>query len=201
MFIYELTHAQIWTEYSSFYPAVGLQIGSSGLGLQGAYPLSPEFNFRAGGNFVPSVKLKHNNQFFELKRSNAELFFDWQPLYGGESWISRKWILSVGASYFFYNKAVVYVGSENSDEQPIDYTVEWSQFRPYVGTGLNGIRIAYHFNLAVNAGYFIPTSETKIVPYAKDPSGISHIRDRLNSFPNNILPGMQLQVGLNYIFF
>lgn len=194
-------HAQIWKEYSSFKPFVGVQLGAQGIGIEGGYPLSASFNMRLGASFFPSAKMVWDNKVFSVHRSNIVLLADWQPLYGKESWFARKWILSAGAGYYFDNSAERFIGNTKESNQPKDYEVEWSKFRPYIGTGLNGIELSQRLNLAINVGYFIPTEATRVIPYAKDPEGIPSLENRLNSFPNNLLPGLHAQIGVSYIFF
>ncbi|QNL52066.1 hypothetical protein H8S90_11095 [Olivibacter sp. SDN3] len=198
---FNCVYAQIWKEYSSFNPFVGVQLGAQGIGIEGGYPLSESFNARLTANFFPSSKMAWDNKVFSLHRSNIVLLADWQPLYGRESWIARKWIVSAGAGYYFDNKLERFLGSSKEPNQLKDYDVEWSQFRPYIGTGLNGIKLSQRFNFAVNVGYFIPTEATKVVLHEKDPEGLPSLEDKLNSFPNNAVPGLNIQVGISYIFF
>jgi len=193
--------AQIWKEYSSFYPAVGVQLGTRGLGIEASYPISDAFNVRLGGNIVPSVKAKLGSKVFEMHRSDVSLFADWQPLFGKASWIARKWIVSIGAGYFFENEYERYLGSSKESNQPKDYGVEWSKFRPYIGMGLNGIKISQRINFAVNVGYYIPTSSIALKVYEMDPIDIPEKLDKLNSFPYDVIPGVNVQVGFSYIFF
>jgi len=193
--------AQIWKEYSSFYPAVGIQLGARGIGIEGSYPLAEAFNVRLGASFIPSTKMAFKNRVFAIHRSDVTLLADWQPLYGRSSWIARKWIVSAGAGYFFENKFIRYSGGSKVSNQPKEYEVEWSKFRPYVGVGLNGIELSQRLNLAVNVGYYIPTSSRSLDIYEKDPNGVAHLEDRMDSFPYNILPGLNAQVGISYIFF
>lgn len=193
--------AQIWEEYSSFYPSVGIQLGTRGVGVEGSYPISESFNVRLGADIFPSVKTKYGKRVFAISRSDVSLFADWQPLFGKRSWIARKWIVSVGAGYFFENKFERYVGTTKMANQPKDYDVEWSKFRPYIGTGLNGIRLSQRLNLAINVGYYIPTSPTEIKIYEMDPIKIPSLKDDLDSFPYSMAPGVNVQVGISYIFF
>jgi len=193
--------AQIWEEYSSFYPSIGVQLGTRGLGIEGSYPLTDAFNVRLGTSVFPSMKLKYGKKVFAINRSDVTVFADWQPLLGKRSWIARKWIVTLGASYFFENKFERYVGTKIQANQLKDYDVEWSKFRPYIGTGLNGIRLSQRLNLALNVGYYIPTSPTEITIYEKDPIEIPKLKDELDSFPYNVAPGINVQVGISYIFF
>jgi len=194
-------HAQIWEEYSSFHQGVGLQLGSSGIGIQGSYPLSEAFGIRAGANWMPSPTWNVRNKVFKVKRSNVEVMLDWQPLLGGESWWARKWIVSAGAGYFFDNKFIRYVGHTKVPDPVVDYEVEYSKFRPYIGTGLNNIRLAYHLNLGIQVGYFIPTKKVEIIPDARDPGDLEYLHSKVTKFPYNVVPGLQGQVGISYIFF
>ncbi|MFC6099809.1 hypothetical protein [Olivibacter domesticus] len=193
--------AQIWEEYSSFYPSVGVQLGARGLGVEGSYPVLESFNVRLGASIFPSVKTKYGSRVFAINRSDVSVFADWQPLFGKRSWIARKWIVSIGAGYFFENKFERYVGTTKVADQPKDYDVEWSKFRPYIGTGLNGIRLSQRLNLSVNVGYYIPTSPTEVKIHEMDPIEIPRLLDRLDSFPYNVAPGVNAQVGISYIFF
>lgn len=193
--------AQIWEEYSSFYPSIGIHVGARGLGIEGAYPVSDAFNVRLGASIFPSSKMKVGDRVFKINRSDVTLLADWQPLFGKESWIARKWIVSLGAGYFFENKFERYVGARKEADQKKDWGAEWAKFRPYIGTGINGIRLARRLNMAVNVGYYIPLESTVIKIYEKDPVGIPKLRDDLDSFPYNMLPGVNVQVGISYIFF
>jgi len=193
--------AQIWKEYSSFYPSVGIQLGTRGIGIEGSYPVAEAFNVRLGASIFPSMKTKLGPRVFAVDRSDVSLFADWQPLYGRTSWIARKWIVSAGAGYFFENKFTHYVGASKESGQPKDYDVEWSKFRPYVGTGLNGIALGRRFNLGVHVGYYIPTSSWTFTAYDMDPTEAAEKEDKLGSFPYNIVQGLNVQVGISYIFF
>ncbi|MCL4640731.1 MULTISPECIES: hypothetical protein [Olivibacter] len=193
--------AQVWEDYSSFYPAVGIQVGTRGIGIEGAYPISDAFNIRLGASVFPSAKMKFGRRVFEINRSDVTLLADWQPLVGKDSWIARKWIVSAGLGYFFENKFERYVGSNKTSDQLTDYVVEWGKFRPYIGTGVNGLRLSQRLNMAVNVGYYIPLASTAIKIYEKDPVEIPDLRDDLDSFPYNVLPGLNVQVGISYIFF
>ncbi|MDM8176737.1 MULTISPECIES: hypothetical protein [Olivibacter] len=193
--------AQIWEEYSSFYPGVGIHVGTRGLGIEGAYPLSDAFNVRLGASIFPSSKMKLGNRVFEINRSDVTLLADWQPLIGKDSWIARKWIVSAGIGYFFENRYERYVGTRKVADQKKDYGVEWGKLRPYIGTGINGIRLSQRLNMAVNVGYYIPIESTAIKIYEKDPVDIPKLREDLDSFPYNMVPGVNVQVGISYIFF
>lgn len=193
--------AQIWEEYSSFYPSIGVQLGTRGLGIEGSYPLTEAFNVRIGASTFPSMKTDFGKKVFAINRSDVSVFADWQPLIGRRNWIARKWIVTLGASYFFENKFERYVGTSIKANQLKDYDVEWSKFRPYIGTGLNGIRLSQRLNLAMNVGYHIPMSPTEITIYEKDPIDIPKLKEELDSFPYNVAPGINVQVGISYIFF
>lgn len=194
--------AQIWEEYSSFYPSVGIQLGTRGIGIEGSYPLTEAFNVRLGASIFPSFKTKFfNDRIYQVHRSDISLFADWQPLLGKNSWIARKWIVSLGVGYFFENTVERYQGTAKISGQLKDYGIEFSQLRPYIGTGLNGIKLSHHFNLSVNMGYYIPTSSTQIKVYEVDPIELPKLLDKLDSFPYNVAPGVNVQVGISYIFF
>jgi|GEM_PF-949902 len=194
------TKAQVWKEYSSFIPNIGLQLGAQGIGVEGGYPLSNAFNVRIGAHIFPSFKARLGDRVFQLKRSSVNAFVDWQPLYGHARWFARKWIMSGGIGYFFENKWERFQGTTIESGQPKDYAITYSKLRPYVGTGLNGIRLSYRLNLAVNVGYFIPTTGSELTLYEMDPIELPALQDKLNSFPEQQLPGINVQVGISYVF-
>ncbi len=194
--------AQIMKEYSSFYPAVGLQLGTHGIGIEGAYPLSGSFGLRVAGNFFPKTKVVWgDNKVVSVDRSNAAAFLDWQPLFGKGSWIARKWIVTGGFGYYFENTLNRYRGGTAVPDQPLDYQFEFSRARPYLGTGLNGVKLAHRINFSAHVGYFFPTESTKIILHEKDPAELPILEDRAQSFPNNIAPGVNVQVGVSYLLF
>ncbi|GAA4779964.1 hypothetical protein GCM10023231_03520 [Olivibacter ginsenosidimutans] len=193
--------AQIWKEYSSFYRSVGVQLGTRGIGIEGSYPLNEQFNLRLGGSIFPSMKMKYRQQKFKLNRSDISLFGDWQPLYGRDSWIARKWIVSAGAGYFFENKLTRYKPETQVSNEPKDYELEWSKFRPYVGTGLNGIAISRQLNLSVNLGYYIPTSSYKLKTYDMGSAEVADLENKIESLKYSIAQSLNVQVGISYIFF
>ncbi|QNL52038.1 hypothetical protein H8S90_10940 [Olivibacter sp. SDN3] len=192
--------AQIWQEYSAFYPSVGVQLGTKGVGIEASYPFLSAFNLRVGGNFFPPVKAGLNNRVYRVRRSDVSFFADWQPLYGKASWFARKWIVTGGAGYFFQNEVDRYQGTSVQAGQLKDYTVKTSAFRPYVGLGLNGIRVSQRLNLGIHLGYYIPTSSSKIEVHEIDPIEIPDLLEKLNSYPRNATSGLNVQFGLSYVF-
>lgn len=198
--IQNAVRAQIWQEYSAFYPAVGVQLGTKGIGVEASYPLSSAFNLRAGANFFPPIKATINRNDFRLKRSDVSVLADWQPLFGKGSWFARKWIVTIGAGYFFRNEVDRYQGVEIDPRQLKEYTVKLSTLRPYAGLGLNGIRVSQRLNLGIHMGYYIPTTSSEIEVHELDPIEIPDLLETLNSYPYNTLSGLNVQIGLSYIF-
>jgi hypothetical protein len=159
--------AQVLPEYSAFPDAsIGVQLGTQGLGVQGTYSFARLFNVRAGFNSMFG-NWDYKNRDLSFDRNSFYAIGDWQPQYGGTSWLARKWFISAGAAYYFNNS----VYREGIGKTP-DYTIYMAKFRPYIGTGLGNIRLGDKLGLRLDMGYFIPlTAPTSTDPVKADKAG------------------------------
>ncbi|MDN5285230.1 MAG: hypothetical protein JWR38_1504 [Mucilaginibacter sp.] len=175
--------AQVLPDYSAFpQSSVGLQAGTQGLGIQGSKSIAKTFNIRAGFNMVPDITVQYKSRDLRVDRTDIYAIADWQPLYGNNSWLARKWFISAGAVYYFSN--TVYRQSSP------DYSVALSKFRPYIGTGLGNIRVSNNIGMRIDLGYFIPTQS----PVSTDESKSG----TLTSGFKGLLPG--LNTGVTFYF-
>jgi len=142
--------AQVLPEYSAFpESSVGLQVGTQGAGIQASKSIAKTYNIRAGFNTVPGITVQYNNRDLKLDRTSIYAIADWQPLYGNNEWLARKWFVSAGAAYYFSN-------SLYREANP-DYSIALSKFRPYIGTGLGNIRVRNNIGMRLDFGFYIPT--------------------------------------------
>jgi hypothetical protein len=178
--------AQVLPEYSAFpQSSVGLQAGTQGIGIQGSKSIAKTFNIRAGFNMVPDITVQYKSRDLRVDRKDIYAIADWQPLYGNNEWLARKWFISAGAAYYFSNT----VYREGSGTTP-DYSVALSKFRPYIGTGLGNIRVSNNIGMRVDLGYFIATK-----------APVSTYENKAGTITNGLrglLPG--LNTGVTFYF-
>ena len=178
--------AQVLPEYSAFpESSVGLQLGTQGFGIQASKSIAKTFNIRAGFNTVPGITVLYNNRDLKLDRTSIYAIADWQPLYGNNEWLARKWFISAGVGYYLNNT----VYREGIGATP-DYSVALSKFRPYIGTGLGNIRVRNNISMRLDLGFFIPT-QTPVSTYENKAQTITNgLR--------GLLPG--LNTGVTFYF-
>jgi hypothetical protein len=176
--------AQVLPEYSAFpSSSIGLQFGTQGIGVQGSKSISQSLNARFGFNTVPGITVQYNNRDLKLDRTSVYAIVDWQPLFGRNDFIARKWFVSAGVGYYFTNS--LYRGGTN------DYTIYMSKLRPYVGTGLGNIRLSNSINMRLDLGYYIPTQAATAT--------ISSKAEKINGM-RGILSGTNTALTLYYKF-
>jgi hypothetical protein len=108
--------AQVLPEYSAFpKTSIGVQLGTQGIGLQGTSAFGRMFNARIGFNTVPDITVQYNGRDLGLNRTSVYGIVDWQPMYGNTDWLSRKWYVSAGISYYF-NNTLYREGSRHSTQ-------------------------------------------------------------------------------------
>jgi hypothetical protein len=181
-------NAQVLPEYSAFpTSSIGVQAGSQGIGVQGSGSIAKIFNIRVGFNTVPGITVQYNNRGLKLDRTSIYAIADWQPLFGNNEWLARKWFVSAGVGYYFTNTLY----REGAGSTP-DYSISMSKLRPYVGTGLGNIRFTNSINLRVDFGYYIPTSAPT--------STYSDKADKVKNGLRGLLPGMNAGLTLYYKF-
>ena len=151
---YTSASAQVLPEYSAFpTSSIGLQLSTQGFGVQGSKSFARLFDIRVGFNTVPGMSIQYNNRFAQLDRFSLYAIADYQPLFGGNEWIARKWFISAGISYYFSNTLY----REGAGSVP-NYYIYMSKFRPYIGTGLGNLHLFNNINMRLDMGYYIPTS-------------------------------------------
>jgi len=149
-----ITKAQILPDYSAFpKSSIGVQVGTQGFSVQGSYGFARFMNVRAGFDFAPGLSMQYNGRAAQLNRSSFFTLVDWQPMYGENGWLARKWFVSTGAAYYFQNSLYRVAGGTVGS-----YTIYMSKFRPYIGTGLGNIAVSHDIGLRLDFGYYIPTS-------------------------------------------
>jgi len=147
--------AQVLVDYSAFpSSSLGLQLGTEGFGAQYTSSFARSFNLRFGFNTIPGITFHYNNdRYLKVDRASVYAIADWQPLYGGTSWLQRKWFISAGMAYF-----PSFTNYRQGVRPTPDYSVTMSKIRPYVGMGLGNIYIKNNLGLRIDLGDYIPTS-------------------------------------------
>lgn len=197
-------YAQIIPNYNDFYatPAFGAVLGSHGLGLEYLYPVLKDVDVKVGANFFPfrNFNTGYRNNRAVVNRSNANIFVDWRPFYGKESFIALKGYVSFGFSYYFENSIERYY-----DDQTDYYSLNFTDLAPYIGVGIKNIDFDDHFTLAFNVGYFIPLKSVEITTYNQFAENRLYDYDMLydtwNSPGRKALIGLNANVGLYYRIF
>jgi hypothetical protein len=180
--------AQVLPEYSAFpKSSIGVQLGTQGIGLQGTSAFGRMFNARIGFNTVPDITVQYNGRDLNLNRTSVYGIVDWQPMYGNTDWLSRKWYVSAGISYYFNNTLY----REGIGTVP-NYYIYMSKLRPYIGTGLGNMRLSHSIGLRTDFGFFIPTSSAT--------STYDDKAEKVSSGLRGLLPGMNAAVTLYYRF-
>ena len=165
-----------------FHRAIGVNLGSQGLGLEVQHPLPFHMNLRLGASILPDVKtsgvytLSSFNTRVDAGSSsfwNAHMLMDVQPFYNAKNFF-RKVVLSTGAAYFPKAKASALVQfDQNYQYGDMTFSPEevgqlntvssWAGFAAYGGVGINNLVSANRFNLGLNLGtYYTEAPEVRI---------------------------------------
>lgn len=161
--------------YSNGYPfpyALGVHMGTTGVGLHVYKPLGPKFGFRVGASYMPfntSISGNYNNRAVRsevtAKSGNLSLAFGWTP-FAQQSGFFRSFNVQLGGAYFFkldgelttrlrdpykYGDISIlpdYVGT-------ITTQVNWKKtINPYAGIGWSNIIIDSRFSMHIDLGAY-----------------------------------------------
>jgi hypothetical protein len=198
--------------------SVGLSVGTQGIGLEGQFPLLKQWQVRVGGTILPVsvsrdyVALPSRTAVVSLDAnfSKLHLIADWEPLAETNSFLN-KLAISGGAAYYIYAKGTAnlilkdpyqYGDIQMSPEEVGELVVDsdWKGFAPYLGVGLNRMKIANNISLDVTLGAsrmpspVVEITGTKML--ADNDQNSAQLQKNLSNY--RLLP--TLQFSLNYTF-
>lgn len=203
-------------EYRAISP--GLSFGTQGIGIESQISIFMDWKLRAGFTVLPfqssndflsfpsrSVVAKLNANF-----SKFHVIADWVPFPFLSSPILKRMVLSGGLSYFLSAKGTAvmklkdpyYYGDiELSQDEVGELRVvsNWKGFAPYVGIGLNQLKIANRVNLNIATGVFYMPSPAAQITGTNLLSENSHNQQQLEYNLNKYYRWMpSLQLTFNY---
>ncbi|MHA6246446.1 hypothetical protein ACXYMU_00810 [Pontibacter sp. CAU 1760] len=197
--------------------SAGLLVGTQGVGLEAQLPLLNQWQLRVGGTFLPvkwtgDYAAKSSNTVVDLNGdfSKVHLLAEWQPFTDATSLLS-KLSVSGGAAYIIKAQGTAnvmlkdpyqYGDIEMSPEEVGEFIVdsEWKGLAPYLGVGLNRIKLFNNVSLDVSLGAFRMPSPDVVVTGTEllSENGQNAAQLKKNFEDNRYLPS--LQFGINYTF-
>jgi hypothetical protein len=163
---------------NSIHPkAIQLNLGTQGIGAEFRYGVLPNFDLRAGANFIP---LKANDVFkisgFNSTSHVSADFYNIHLLAGYSPIKTVQWLQVVGGLAYFFkaNGNVRIVPADDytygdlvlTEEQIgyVDLGVKWQGVAPYIGLGLARAFPKNKFNVNVDLGtYYLSKPKANIV--------------------------------------
>jgi hypothetical protein len=151
--------------------AIGARAGTTGLGLEGAWPMTDSVNLRAGyfafdyGTDLEEEGVEYDG---DLRLRNAALLADWHP-FGGAFRLSAGGV-QTGNKFKGSADGDLEVG-DNTYAGQLDAEVSWSGFAPYLGVGfgnaMRGVRMTFSLDLGV---MFTGSPDVRLDGSADDPA-------------------------------
>jgi hypothetical protein len=171
--------SQAGTTTAPHTPAIGITLGTSGIGLQGIYPLSQDFSLRAGFSVIPSFNYIRTDKIgtTSLEQKFKTGFVNIHVLADYYLPVLRQagFRLSGGFAYFVNAKSDVtskpvgdyYYGDiQINDERmgDIKTTVKRNGIAPYIGAGFLNLYSNKHINVSFDLGtyYLLPEADVKM---------------------------------------
>jgi len=197
--------------------ALGIQGGTQGLGINGAYAFTNQLGLRLSTNMasfgMSDVRSWNSNEYnldMKSKFSNAMLQAEYRPFnFANESRFLQKLAVTAGAAYFFKSKANA-TGTPSNNYALGDLTInkedigtiqtetKWKSFAPYAGLGLRQMKIKNKLSLNADLGSHYLSSPDVTLTGDKQLSGNESnqaiLQNNLSSY--RWLPVVQL--GLSY---
>lgn len=192
--------------HTAFTSSLGLQLGTTGVGVELNYPMRNDLNIRLQANYLPEVRKHHNGLIYQPQRTLFGINVDWQPLFGADTWFARKWFITFGFHYFTKHEMNTFRESRVTGRPREEYyTAELSKIRPYVGMGIARLQLTPRFFLNLNGGFFIPTAKTRVEMANKEEYNQELIarvereeQNRYNRVWTHLATSLNIQVGLLY---
>lgn len=161
--------------YSNGYPypfALGVHMGTTGVGLHLYQPLGPKFGLRVGASYMPfstHIAGTYNNYAtrsdVKAKSGNVSLAFGWTP-FSQQGGFFRSFNVQLGGAYFYkldgelstrlrdpYKFGEIDVHPDHVGT--IKTEVEWKKtVNPYAGIGWSNIVIDSRFSMHIDLGCY-----------------------------------------------
>jgi hypothetical protein len=193
--------------------ALGISLGTQGIGIETQVPLNYlRWQLRMGATILP-FKLSNDVMAFPSRSVVANLnggiikfqvLTDWEPFPFSSAPILQKLVFSGGLSYFLSAKGTArmklkdpyYYGDiELSQDQVGELKVvsNWKGLTPYLGAGLNRLRLTYRVSMDVSAGVFYLSSPsvqlTGTNMLSENSQNQAQLQSNLNKY--RLLPSIQ----------
>lgn len=158
-------------------PSAGLSLGTQGIGIEAQIPLAYRWQLRAGATLLPFKASGDYMSFpsrsvvtdLDANLAKVHVVAEWEPFPFSPHRILQKFVLSGGLSYFISAKGTAkmklkdpyYYGDiEISQDEVGELKVSsnWNGLAPYVGIGLNRLKIANRVNMNISTGVFYMSS-------------------------------------------
>ncbi|MFD2966728.1 hypothetical protein [Sphingobacterium bambusae] len=207
--------------YESGYPnpfALGVHVGTTGVGLHIYQPLGNHFGLRLGGSFMPfhtDIVGNYSNRDVRsdvsAKANNVSLLVGWAP-FSQQRGFFRSFNIQVGGAYFFdlsgklesrlvegYRYGDINVHPDRVGT--ITTNVNWKEtVNPYAGIGWSNIVLDSRFSVSIDLGAYYLSKPTVTM----EATGL--LEENVNNAPtieNNIknyryLP--RVEIGFSYRF-
>lgn len=201
------------------YPnALGVHMGSTGVGLHFYQPIGPQFGFRFGASYMPfnsNITGTYNNLLTrsdaQAKSGNVSVAFGWNPFYL-KSGFFRSFNIQAGAAYFYKLDGLLTTRLKDpyrfGDIQvnpihmgTISTQVDWKKsLSPYAGIGWSNIIIDSRFSMNLDLGcYFLsrPTVRMEATGLLeRNVNNTSNIENNIRNY--RYLP--RVEFGFSYRF-
>ena len=160
-------------------PAVGITLGTTGIGLQGILPLNNHFSLRGGFSVVPAFNYTRTDQIgttaleqkFKTGFVNIHVLADYYlpvlqkagfRLSGGFAWFvhAQSKVRSIPVGEYYYGEIPI-----NDDRMgEISTVVKRNGIAPYLGAGFLNLYSSKHLNLSFDLGtyYLLPEANVKM---------------------------------------
>ncbi|WP_162903390.1 hypothetical protein [Taibaiella koreensis] len=160
-------------------PAIGITLGSSGLGIQGIYPLNNQFSLRAGLSWIPTFTYTRTDkvgtttleQKFKTGFVNIHLLGDYYlpvlqhtgfRVSAGLAWFvhAQSKVRSIPVGDYYYGDIQI-----NDDRMgDINTTVKRNGIAPYLGAGFLNLFSSKQLQLSLDVGtyYLLPEASVKM---------------------------------------
>lgn len=160
-------------------PSIGITAGTSGIGLQGIYPLDAHFSLRGGFSIIPTFTYTHTDQVgttalkqqFKTGFVNLHVLADYYlpvlrkagfRLSGGLAWFvqAKSDVRSIPVGDYFYGD--IQINDERMGE--ISTVVKRNGIAPYLGLGFLNLYSSRHINLSFDLGSYclLPEAHVKM---------------------------------------
>lgn len=161
-------------------PAIGITLGTSGIGVEGIYPLNNQFSLRAGLSWIPTFNYTRTDkvgtttleQKFKTGFVNIHVLADYYlpvlqkagfRVSGGFAWFvhAQSKVRSIPVGDYYYGDIPI-----NDDRMgDINTTVKRNGIAPYLGAGFLNLCSSKKLQLSLDVGtyYLLPEANVKMV--------------------------------------